>query len=212
MAPTTQVKRPTHNLPGPNFVYGLEKKKDEEGVRDLAGKWKEHEPGPQKPAGANFVAMNATAVKQGAVTAAEQKTFRQTHDIRVTRKVGESQKAKKDALPSDHDPDFVYGRPSNARLPEELRITGEHGVPIGHLIQGAYADEWKKSVEARQDELKPKKTAVVGSPTKSSILHATAAMQKLSPADKDKEAFKMKKFQNVPPKVDTKQTIPLKRD
>lgn len=80
---------------------------------------------------------------RGVLTPKEVRDFRKDHPLTLTR--GSSAK-KKDPLPSDTQPQYKYGRPSEKRLVEEIRRTGVM-VPMKSLMEGQYVEEWVRTKE-----------------------------------------------------------------
>lgn len=83
----------------------------------------------------------AATTRRGVLSPKAVRDFRKDNPLTLTR--GSSAR-KKDPLPSDADPKFKYGRPSEKRLEEEIRRTGPM-VPVKSLVEGQFTQDWVKS-------------------------------------------------------------------
>lgn len=187
--------------PDPDFVFGVSKPRDPEGAREVSMKWVQHEANPDDKPGPDFISMNKSAAIAHRVTSQEQTPFR--HEYPITLKRGDTGNTlKKKPLPSDRNPDFVYGRKSEHRPLEETRLTGGD-VDIKNLVQGAYTNDWTKMNLLREAEFQEAHLKPLPKPTKASAGHAAGA--KAAGAKKEQvaaEPFKMKKFKSVKAKLE----------
>mmetsp|Transcript_15072 Transcript_15072/g.49437 ORF Transcript_15072/g.49437 Transcript_15072/m.49437 type:complete len:226 (+) Transcript_15072:24-701(+) len=195
-----KVKRCTYanNMPGGDFAFGVSKPRDAEGAREVSMKWVEHQANPDDKPGPDFISMNKMAAIDEVIHSKDQRGFRIEHPVTLKRgDTGIKTKQQKSALPSDTDPDFVYGRTSSQRPVEETRLTGD-APDIKAVVQGSFMMDWVKMNEGRQDEFNKLRQKPVPKPTKASAGHASATK---TVAEEPKAAFKMSKFSKVPPRV-----------
>ena len=116
--------------------------------------WLEHKPNPDSIPGPDFKAMNKLAAVNEVVTAGEAAAFRSENHI--TLRGGDHGKIDKTpALPSDFNPDHVYGRSSAAPTIEETRYTGD-AVDIKTIVQGGFTNEWITMNEKRAGQITTK--------------------------------------------------------
>ena len=102
------------------------------------------------------------------------------------------------ALPSDYDPDFVYGRSSTAPTIEETRYTGA-AVDIKTIVQGGFTDEWVTMNMKRSGQLNAKHEWREPKMTKAAAGHATIQSKYATVASP--KPFKMKKIDKVEAKL-----------
>jgi len=187
--------------PAEDFAFGISKARDAEGAREVSMKWVEHQPNPDSVPGPDFKAMNKAAAVNEVVTAKDLSGFRK--DNLITLKTGKDSEGtffKKPLVPSDKDPDHVYGRKSSQRACEETRYTGE-APDIKTIVQGGFMQDWVKSNEKRAHLIAAKSEVIAPKMTKAAAGHASAA-SKYAPEDAP-APFKMKKFSNVKSKAFT---------
>ena len=160
-------------------------------------KWVEHKPNPNSLPGPDFKAMNKLAAVNEVVTAQEAMAFRSENHI--TLRTGEAgKKTKAPSLPSDYNPDHVYGRSSADPTVEETRYTGD-AVNIKDLMEGGFTDDWVKMNVTRADQLQAKHEWRDPKMTKAAAGHATIQSKYAEQASP--KPFKMKKFDKVKPKL-----------
>lgn len=160
-------------------------------------KWVEHKANPNSIPGPDFKAMNKLAAVNEVVTATETVAFRSENHI--TLRAGDHGKIDKTPLlPSDLNPDHVYGRSSAAPTVEETRYTGD-AVDIKTIMQGGFVDEWVTMNDKRASQLRAKHEWREPKMTKAAAGHASLPA-KLAQAASPKQ-FKMKKFENVKAKL-----------
>ncbi|KAH7441511.1 hypothetical protein KP509_03G041200 [Ceratopteris richardii] len=148
--------------------------------------------------------MNKLAAIRHVSRACQQRPFRKKHLIRlhISRRVGKSPSAK---LPSEIDPNYIYGRP------------GEQDEEMWKVMQHGYGDEWiRMNMEHQHRFPKPFKTK---KPSSCKDLFWTTKVKaiyyKNCPAYNEqpqKVPFKISRFKNVPKRIDNYNPIPLKRD
>jgi len=184
--------------PPEDFAFGVSKARDAEGAREVSMKWVEHKANPDDVPGPDFKAMNKIAATNEVVTAKEVSDFRK--DNMVTLKGGDIGKLnRKVVLPSDKDPDHIYGRQSSQRAVEETRYTGD-APDIKTIVQGGFMQDWVTMNDKRAHMIASKHESIPPKMTKAAAGHASA----ISKYQESEEStpFKMKKFQKVQSKLD----------
>ncbi|KAG6540884.1 hypothetical protein Mapa_017759 [Marchantia paleacea] len=144
--------------------------------------------------------MNKLATKKNCATSPEVRKCREANYIRLLPRTKLANRFK---LPSEINPNHVYG------------IQGVRDIPMESIMTQAYANEWiemnryLKSIHPEPFGYVP--PSMVVQPTHASLLRVEAA-KKLRRKSVTKERFTMKKFQNVPKRIDNKNTTSLLRD
>eukprot|EP00798_Chlamydomonas_sp_ICE-L_P023122 gene23122-30323_t len=200
-----QVKRTTFSRTDPEHVFGYMPPKDPEGVREVTGIWKES-PGPSggshgQTSGqpqSDFKQMNKLAAISGMTSAKDQPGFRAANPATVTKRT-ETTLKKGVTLPSDKNVKHTYGLPSSHRTAETIREKGPVEVPLKHLVQGAYADEWAVQNSHMVDG-KTTAAYIPPVPTRAALGHAIGAQKYLQHGDHGEE-WKMSKFKKVGSRV-----------
>ena len=131
------------------------------------------------------------------ITSKEVYEFRK--DNHVTLKTGEISKLnQKPKLPSDKDPDHVYGRQSSMRAVEETRYTGD-APDMKTLVQAGFMNDWVAMNESRAHIIAAKHENIPVKTTKAAEGHASA-LEKYT-AKETAEPFKLSKFKKVQSKI-----------
>jgi hypothetical protein len=94
----------------------------------------------------------------------------------------------------------VYGRSSSAPTIEETRYTGD-AVDIKTIVQGGFTDEWITMNERRAGQMRAKHEWREPKMTKAAVGHASFAQSSKHGQGGEAKPFKMKKFENVQPKL-----------
>lgn len=180
-----------------DFAFGISKARDVEGAREVSMKWVEHTPNPNSVPGPDFKAMNKLASSSEIVTAKEVADFRK--DNQITLKTGDMAKLnQKPKLPSDKDPDHVYGRLSSMRAVEETRYTGD-APDMKSLVQAGFMNDWVAMNDSRAHIIAAKHETIPVKLTKAATGHASAVEKYAEkPAA---EPFKLTKFKKVQSKL-----------
>lgn len=182
--------RTSFTLPDQDFVFGVQNNIDEEGAGQVLEQWIQSEPSKPQASMRDLPATNREALRNGCLTAKEYAEFVKKSPVyKVNPKSNDN--SKKQPLPSDVlSDDRTFGIKS---------LTNE--VSIANLLQGnpnvEEAGEYIPHVK-KKGRLPPAKA------TKSSQL-----LQKVRLSRNDLEEklpFKMKRFLNVAPKVNTVRT------
>eukprot|EP01018_Ginkgo_biloba_P011152 Gb_12415 [translate_table: standard] len=204
------VKRVTQDIHDEDYIYGVITEFGTEGAKEVMV---HEEPLPQEmrvKRGPDFMAMNKAATMSNCVKASDQRQFREENRIPLHVKrlplpeCGCVQK-KTPNLPSDKNPDFVYGRPV------------QREEPITNIVKQAYANDWIKMNMAHQHEFGketlPGCRRLTAKTTKSTELYARTQQEKtIVESQPPSERFILSKFKNIPSKIDNIQTTPLQRD
>jgi hypothetical protein len=181
-----QSRTTSYVLPTEGHAYGLVLPTDDFGAGDTISKWVGAAPSQPKMSQRSFVKTNIMALKEGAITSAQQRKFAEEHpDIRFKQ---------------------VYGKILEA---PPIPFKGPYGVPSGDME--AVEGNTKLLIEAKFTDFQEEKDypeisrkATKGSfpmprATKASLGKNVKNAKKSS--KKDLSHFKMKKFENIPGKV-----------
>ena len=173
------VRTTSFLLPADQHVYGKGLTKDEEGAGNVMSLWVSSTPSDPKESQRSFVKTNQQALKEGCITAKAQRAFANDHrDIRFKAPTLNANKGP--AKPPYMGP---YGVPSSGQ-DESIRGLIEAGYTSFNHDDADYPDFSGQVKKGRV--CKPR-------PTKASIGHDVRSKEPVV----EKEAFKMKKFQNV---------------
>lgn len=182
-----KVRTSTRELPAAFHTYGALVTKDVEGAGAVISTWDESKPSVAKAADRNLIMTNILALHYGNITAKDARLFAQAHpEIRFPPRessLTEGGVRKKHKIPFDGP----YGTK-----------TERTACPLSALIEARFTDF------SREDEDYPD-VHVLQNKFRMPSPRATKASQghnaMLKPPDKDELQFVMKKFQNVPGKV-----------
>ncbi|XP_024521320.1 cilia- and flagella-associated protein 77 [Selaginella moellendorffii] len=190
------VKKPTQDLPEPNYIYGVCNDLEAEGVREVMTH-REHIPDPDAINGPDLIQMNRLATIAHIVKAPGIRPFRKNHycPLPVSQRVGTPP-----PLPSEKNPYHVYG------------CRGEKNEDMGKVMKNGYADEWIKLQMFHQHKYNlPRICFIPPKTNKATVMSAHACFHRMHP-NPPSPRFVLSKFKNVPHKIDNVQPIPLKRD
>mmetsp|Transcript_3521 Transcript_3521/g.5968 ORF Transcript_3521/g.5968 Transcript_3521/m.5968 type:complete len:244 (-) Transcript_3521:310-1041(-) len=199
-----KVKAITTALPPDDFAYGISRARDQEGAREVTFKWVTHKPNPDAKPGPDFKAMNSLAVHNEVIKAKDQRDFRLANPRSLKQGIIKN-KSDQDPLPSDYNTEHTYGRQSCHRTLEEFRQTG----PTPHMkniVQGSFQHDWIHKNMMKDESIAHKQRRLPPQTTKASEGHALKTKTLLDPQEKD--MWKMKKFTNVQPKVNSNNYSP----
>jgi hypothetical protein len=187
-------KRTTYDLPkDPEHSFGVKNVPDKEGAGKVILTWKEHTPNPDSVPGRDFLKLNKMSVKDKALTPQQVNEYRKTHDAR--RETGKKHVAEKaNPLPSHANPEHTYG------------IKTKYNEDIKELVESRYEDEWVKEQNVIFESLKTQdntRKAKMQHNFNLSVSPTRHSQQGTPEPDDSHQPFKMKKFLNVGPKVDT---------
>lgn len=193
-------KHSSYNLPGKYHTYGAKVPRNEEGAKEVVLTWVPFEKKGGDEKSMNIMKMNKRAIKNKQVKVKEMIEYNRAHPIyerRVVKSKSTTQSTKQKlgqmrSLPGGK----AFGRKN------------EYGEPIYKLVNGEYTktddiDKFYPSNNPKSNRVRRKKeleTFDSKRPTKASVGHATAA-RKLK--EKPKTPFKMKRFANIEPRVQT---------
>eukprot|EP00695_Tsukubamonas_globosa_P000368 TRINITY_DN1266_c0_g1_i1.p1 TRINITY_DN1266_c0_g1~~TRINITY_DN1266_c0_g1_i1.p1 ORF type:complete len:235 (-),score=54.70 TRINITY_DN1266_c0_g1_i1:52-684(-) len=183
-----KTKRSVYDLPSTDFTFGKKLQRDPEGAGEVILTWKEHEPNPDAVPGRDFVALNRHSAMEKISTAKGITEYRKTHDARLPTG-HDARNGKSTVLPSDRNIDHSYG------------IRTRPSTPVGDLIQSRYQMDWyNQQMEKEEAE----RAAIEASKSRDFHTRSTVLLQRsrsVSPSKSKAESFRMKQFENVPPKV-----------
>jgi hypothetical protein len=130
------TKRPNLiKLPPEGHVYGLEGRKDPEGVGTIIRSWKVHHPSRTAQPPQDFITINKLAIKMNATNFGTNKDFRKTVDIR--KKVRHGKIERKIYLPPE---EFAYGLPNRPPTPFKDVIYNAYGNRAEDIIRNEYGN------------------------------------------------------------------------
>jgi hypothetical protein len=130
------TKRPSLiKLPPEDHVYGLEGRKDPEGVGTIIRSWKVHHPSRTAQPPQDFITINKLAIKMNATNFNTNKDFRRTIDIR--QKVRHGKLERKIYLPPE---EFAYGLPNRPPTPFKDVIYNAYGNRAEDIIRNEYGN------------------------------------------------------------------------
>ncbi|KAM4695794.1 cilia- and flagella-associated protein 77 [Rhinophrynus dorsalis] len=183
-----KVRRVCYPLPGSNFTYGVNEYIKDGGVSLALGQWKTIEAkAHQRKLERDFMALNRDAVKSGLVTAAEQRAYRNKHQI--WRAINEGH-IKLQSL--NVPPDMTFG------------ISTRPSTPINDLIENKYQREWseqqRKAQEALLLKLKEQMKKGKSQDTRTTVL------RRYQPPEDPAPLWHLPRFQKVGPHLDTFRT------
>ncbi|XP_030647616.1 cilia- and flagella-associated protein 77 [Chanos chanos] len=176
------------SCPGPEFVYGAVTAVRDGGVSEAISSWHTQSL-PASRHGAqrrelerDFVALNRESMKSGLVTAKELRQYRATHDVR--RRANATR------------------RPTPARIPPDATfgVSTRPSTPISELIEHKYAQRWLEEQQAKDRVLiAHQKKARLGRVQDT----RTTLLRKTQPLPEAPSLWKLPRFQQVGPALDT---------
>uniref|UniRef100_A0A8C2Q7R4 Cilia and flagella associated protein 77 n=1 Tax=Cyprinus carpio TaxID=7962 RepID=A0A8C2Q7R4_CYPCA len=175
------------SYPGPDFVFGTATTVQDGGVPEAISSWHTHTMSTRnREAERDFIALNREGVKSGLVTAKELHQYRATHDIRRQPLTREG-----------------FRRSAPARIPADASfgITNRPSTPISELIEYKYAQRWLEEQQAKDKILQAHqhKKAQLGRIQDT----RTTLLRKSRPLPEAPSMWKMPRFQQVGPALDT---------
>ncbi|CEL93258.1 unnamed protein product [Vitrella brassicaformis CCMP3155] len=190
--------KPTYfDLPGDSFKYGKALAYDREGAKEVTSIWVHHKPKPRPELRVqDFKKVNKMAIHEKLVTAKEQAALRKATTNVTIKNIILTNPSKN--IPSDHNPSFVYGmrgRPSTPMARVIMDDYGRAGVDMLAKRYEWYDHEHEKAVTSTKQ---PKITRAAQG-------HASVVrkVKELQAAAHQKEMFKLKKYQQAGPKLET---------
>lgn len=193
-----------YDLPEDTFSYGRPGNQDLEGAREVSMNWVSHTPSRSPESYApNFVRLHKKAAGARITNSRDLKHYRKEYDLTETPRLASvAQEADavrgppKALVPSDVIPGFTYGR--------KVRPS----TPIHEVISYRFGDKAEKELrnfaEKFEQHREQQRTEVRRIPlTNASRGHASGAKKALLQNEDKKEPFKIKKFQNTTPKINS---------
>lgn len=189
------VRTSTRSLPRGHFVYGMKSAPDAEGAGDVISNWITADPSASKASVRSHIHSNILAIKHGCVTAKGQRRFAEEHQhIKM-----------KEILNGDDEAGTAFEGPFG----HKTTFTDE---TIEDLVQAKYTNFANDDADypnlVGQSE---KNTRIAPRSTRASEMQSSARKASSLKEEKKKEnGFVMKKFQNVPGKINfnNKASIP----
>lgn len=185
-------KTSSRNLPDSSFVYGLKNEANPEGAGEIISNWVTADPSASKDSVRSHVHSNILAIKHGCVTAKAQRKFAEDHQ---NIKMKEVINVNMDESSSAYEGPFG-------------RKTEYADENVGSLVRGKYTNFENDDADYPHiDGLVDKGAIPAPKGTKTSIMQADINKRKAaklagkSTDSPPKSHFTMKKFQNVPGKL-----------
>lgn len=200
-----KAKPSCYDLPGERFAYGRPGNHDVEGAREVSMYWASHKPSAQSQITApDFVRFNKKAAAKIA-TARELNSYRKENDSSTPRYGQASRGAAQRVIPSDVISGFTYGKKVRPSTPIDEVISNRFADQAEDDLMrfyAAYREQHEKS--ASQVRKIPQTTASRG--------HAMSANTEKKERQREaergdlhrEEYFKIRKFKNVPTKIDNR--------
>ena len=179
-------KPSTRALPSSEYTYGQKPRDDKESVATLLGTWTSHKTSAVPKPDKDFKKLNALSVAEKACTSSSQSKFRKSTDIRLKTASGR---------PRDAVPDMIFGTENRPSTPMKAVISNFYGdFAVDDLNNNVYMRESKKCLQPSRS-------------TKGFDMRNEAIKATMTSSQKD--LFKIKKYENVQPRTETRRS---KRD
>mmetsp|Transcript_13902 Transcript_13902/g.23040 ORF Transcript_13902/g.23040 Transcript_13902/m.23040 type:complete len:212 (-) Transcript_13902:331-966(-) len=179
------VRTTTRNLPRGHFTYGMKYAPDAEGAGDVISNWITADPSASKASVRSHVHSNILSIKHGCVTAKGARRFAEQHQhIKM-----------KEILTGDDDvgPGFEGPFGQKTTFAEET---------VEQLVQAKYTNFSNDDTDyPNVVGLSGKSTRIAPRPTRASEMQSSSRKELESKEGNKKNEFIMKKFQNVPGKL-----------
>ena len=182
------TRHSVHDLPPSSHAYGMTQKTQQEGAKAVILTWKAGKPSVTAKPKLDYQRMNANAAKKGLTTSrAFADSARAAPLFESAKRISTNTGAPK------ANRDMTYGRKNVYSDDIKALISGDYNP---NFTQGdsSYPANTSRSRKAE------KAAAFAPAATKASIGH------RAKPAPVEKEPFKMKRFQNVPSRVETRRS------
>lgn len=187
------VRTSTRNLPRGHFTYGMKYSPDNEGAGDVISNWVTADPSASKASVRSHIHSNILAIKHGCVTAKGQRRFAEEHQhIKM-----------KEILSGDHEVGSGFEGPFGQKT-----IFAEES--IDDLVQARFTNFGNDDTDyPNMSGLTNNRTRIAPRGTRASEMQSSSRKELASKEEKKKSGgFIMKKFQNVPGKLNLKSTNP----
>lgn len=186
------VRTSTRNLPRGHFAYGMKYAPDAEGAGDVISNWITADPSASKASVRSHIHSNILSIKHGCVTAKGARRFAEQHQhIKM-----------KEILTGDDEvgPGFEGPFGQKTTFAEET---------VEQLVQAKYTNFANDDVDYPSTAgLSNKSTRIAPRGTRASELQSSARKGLESKEEKKKSGFIMKKFQNIPGKLNLNKEAP----
>lgn len=201
-----------YDLPEDTFAYGRPGNQDLEGAREVSMHWVSHTPSRSPEFHhPNFVRLHKKAAGARITNPKDLKHYRKEYDLTETPRLAdiaaEADAARgpaKALVPSDVIPGFTYGRKVRPSTPIHEVISYRFGDKAERELRN-FAEKFEQHREQQRTEVRriPLTNASRG--------HASGAKKALLQNEDKKEPFKIKKFQNTTPKINSNLHTPRPR-
>ena len=193
----------TRNLPSVEFTYGKPENNSQEGAGDVTRSWQY--PSNKRNDSTNnprdFKKLNKRAVLDGMITARDNYKFRQNHDNRIPFGL-EALKNKGSSIPNDS---FTFGKRNRPQTPVKGIILNDYGETAGMCLQEKY-----RVLKESKTINSPRNNKFEIRYTHAQMKHDQYIKQRNSSLDHKPSQFKLKRFQNVEPKVGIVKLPPIR--
>ncbi|XP_051965757.1 cilia- and flagella-associated protein 77 [Xyrauchen texanus] len=173
------------SCPGPGFVCGTATTIQDGGVPEAISSWQTHTMSTRnRAAERDFITLNREGVKSGLVTAKELHQYHATHDIRCQPVTREG-----------------FRRPAPPRIPSDssFGISKRPSTPISELMEYKYAQRWLEEQQAKDRVLQTHQHKKLGRIKDT----RTTLLRKSHPLPEAPSMWKLPRFQQVGPALDT---------
>ncbi|XP_068166690.1 cilia- and flagella-associated protein 77 [Antennarius striatus] len=185
-APLGQSRSRGLSGPGPDFTFGTSSDSRDGGVAEVLSRWRvqSQREASAQPVRPDFVSLNREAVRSGLVTSREMSQYRaQRGGARTFKPASHPQRARAPLVP-----DSTFGVPTRPPSPLSDLLSHQYG-------QRWLEEQWSRSqtINCRQQKVKAGSSA----DTRTTLLRRSKALPVT------KTPFKMSRFSQVPPALDT---------
>lgn len=193
-----KAKASCYDLPDGRFAYGRPGNHDSEGAREVSMLWVSHKPSPTPECSApDFVWFNKRAASARVTTARDLAFYRKEHE-NLTPRYGVPMKgAASRVIPSDVIDGFTYGKKVRPSTPIDEVMSQRFAERAEEDLRKFYTEYRDQHEKAASQVRKIPLTAACRG-------HATQGKKAHRLAETREDHFKIKKFQSIPTKVDTR--------
>eukprot|EP00002_Diphylleia_rotans_P015671 TRINITY_DN3036_c0_g1_i1.p2 TRINITY_DN3036_c0_g1~~TRINITY_DN3036_c0_g1_i1.p2 ORF type:complete len:221 (+),score=44.21 TRINITY_DN3036_c0_g1_i1:57-719(+) len=184
------AKAPTIPIPGADHIYGRPSPSERETVAQAMtqGDMPKVTTEQKTPNGKDFISMNRDSVKTGVASPRSATKFRKEYSPKP-RPVVVQQPKPNSHLPSEKDPDFVYGDRT------------KNPTPIGDVLSFTYQKQFEEDQKKRLESIEK---SLIEKQEKNARRFKVVIPEKKKQNNHREELvsnFRMKKFADVPPRI-----------
>jgi len=194
-----KAKPSCYDLPPERFAYGRPGNHDAEGAREVSMHWVSHKasPTPESPA-PDFLWFNKRAASARVTNSKDLKFYRKENDELTPRYGQPFRSGPQKVIPSDIISGFTYGKKVRPSTPID-------DVMSNRFAEQAEDDLMRFYMEYRDERAKASSQVRKIPLTTASRGHATQARKaQLGDEGPREDNFKIRKFKNVPTKIDNR--------